>query len=102
MKKIKLTLGTILFSLILLTSCGKTTSECKGEVRAYEFGREMATFSDLSNLSLSNSIEEYSKGLGVDHPYEPENPCVKAGFDDEKNKIESPYNKEGKSWTSFR
>jgi len=26
----------------------------------------------------------------------------KAGFDDEKNNIESPYNKEGKSWTDFK
>ncbi len=102
MKKIKLTLGTIFFVLTLLTSCGKTASECKGEVRAYEFGREMATFSNMSNnLSLSNSIDEFSKGLGVNHPYESDNPCVKAGFDDEKNNVESPYNKEGKSWTEF-
>lgn len=101
MKKIKLTLGAMFFVLTLFTSCGKTAAECKGEVRAYEFGREMATFSVMTNLSLSNSIEEFSNGLGVNHPYESDNPCVKAGFDDEKNNIESPYNKEGKSWTEF-
>jgi len=101
MKKIKLILGALFFVLILLISCGKNAAECKEDVRAYEFGREMATFSSMSNLSLSNSIDEFSKGLGVNHPYESNNPCVKAGFDDEKNNIESPYNKEGKSWTEF-
>lgn len=101
MKKIKILLGITILTMISVISCGKTTEECKGDIRAYEFGREMATYSDLSNLSLSKSIEEYSVGIGIEHPYEANNPCVITGFDDEKNKIESPYNKDGKSWTSF-
>ncbi len=100
MKKIIL----ILFTTLFIYSCsGKSTEECKGDIRAYEFGREMYSWVQLrsSGLSLSDAINEFSDGMGVNPPYESSDPCVKRGFEDAKEGIESPYNKEGKSWTKF-
>lgn len=93
------------FGLLVLGNISKNSSsseDCIGNVRAYEFGQEMATFSIMSNnLSLSESIQAYSDGIGVNPPYDSDNACVRAGFNDGKNNVESPYNKEGKNWTSF-
>lgn len=102
MKKMKL-LSVFIITILLLTSCGgKTTEQCKDDVRAYEFGREMQTMVDLGGgSSLSKAIEEYANGLGVNPPYEANNECVIRGYKDAENDIESPYNKEGKNWTSF-
>jgi hypothetical protein len=94
----------ITMMLVLLTGCGgKTTAECKNDIRAYEFGREMHTWVELraAGLSLDDAIEEYSNELGISSEYDASNECVSKGFDDASNNIESPYNKEGKSWTKF-
>jgi hypothetical protein len=50
---------------------------------------------------LSKSIDEYCEGLGINPPYEANNDCVKRGYSDAEDDIESPYNKEGKSWNNF-
>ena len=96
----------ITLSILLLFFIGcnnKSTEECKNEIRAYEFGREMGTWVYLrsSGLSLSDAVFEYSRGLGINPPYDSSNPCVKRGFSDYKKNKESPYNPEGKSWTRF-
>lgn len=100
---IKITLVTFLLAFFVVSCGGKTTSDCKGDVRAYEFGREMYSWVMMrsAGLSLEDAINEYSDGMGVNHPYESNNPCVKCGFDDAKDNKESPYNKDGKSWTTF-
>lgn len=86
-----------------MTSCGgKTTDQCKDDVRAYEFGREMQTWTKLrGGGSLENSIEESSSGLGIEPPYDANNECVIRGYNDAEENKESPYNKEGRSWTTF-
>jgi hypothetical protein len=87
-----------------LISCNnKSTEECKTDVRAYEFGREMESWVYLrsSGLSLNDAIFEYSRGLGINPPYDSSNPCVKRGFSDSKKNIKSPYNSKGRSWSSF-
>ena len=90
------------FVFIALASGGKSTEECSDDKRAYEFGREMKTFSQLAGgSSLSRTIESYSSSLGVMAPYKSDNPCVKCGWNDAGAGIESPYNKSGKSWTRF-
>lgn len=105
--KIKNIIKFILASILVVTfnvSCGgKTNEDCKGDVRAYEFGREMYSWVELrsAGLSLDDAIIEYSDGMGINHPYESSNPFVVRGFNDAKDGIESPYNKEGKSWTTF-
>jgi hypothetical protein len=104
MKKVMTIYGAIMFALTILTSCGgKTTEQCKDDVRAYEFGREMQTWVELrsAGLSLQDAINESSDGLGIDPPYDANNECVKRGFDDASSGKESPYNKDGKSWTTF-
>ena len=105
MEKIKTIVGVILFTSIVLTSCGgsgKTTEECKDDIRAYEYGREMQFWTELrGGGSLSKAIDESSSGLGVNPPYDANNECVKRGYSDAQADIESPYNKEGKSWTLF-
>lgn len=73
----------------------------KGDVGAYEFGREMQSYTVLKSSSLDEAIQEYSDGLSINHPYEADNACVKRGFIDAKSGKESPYNKEGKSCTKF-
>ena len=85
------------------SNSGKTTEQCKDDVRAYEFGREMHTWVVLrsAGLSLDDAIKESSEGLGISPPYEASNECVKRGFDDASSGKESPYNKEGKNWSSF-
>lgn len=105
---------TALFSLYLIVNIingniynslfvpEKNAESCSDNIRAYEFGREMATYSDLSgNISLEQAINSYSDGIGVNNPYSSKNPCVLAGFNDAKKGKESIYNKSGKSWTSF-
>uniref|UniRef100_UPI00404A32F8 hypothetical protein n=1 Tax=Gelidibacter sp. TaxID=2018083 RepID=UPI00404A32F8 len=89
--------------VIGIATNNSSASECENDVRAYEFGREMSTYYYLSEgrLSLSEVIEEYSNGIGINRPYESSNPCVKAGFREANNNIDSPYNIDGKSWTSF-
>lgn len=101
---LKIAIVPILVVLFTVSCGGKTTSECKGDVRAYEFGREMHTWVELrsSGLSLNGAINEFSDGMGINHPYESSDPCVKRGFEDAKDGIESPYNKDGKSWTTFK
>lgn len=103
MKKIMTIFGAIFFVTTILTSCsGKTTEQCKDDIRAYEFGREMQTLTELSGGgSLSKAIEEYSNILGIDAPYDASNDCVKRGYSDAEDGKDSPYNSEGKSWTSF-
>jgi hypothetical protein len=103
MKKLMKIFGVLFVSLVLFSSCGgKTTEECKDDVRAYEFGREMQSWTELrGGGSLSKSIDEYCEGLGINPPYEANNDCVKRGYSDAEDDIESPYNKEGKSWNNF-
>jgi hypothetical protein len=100
---IKITLVTLFFISLIVSCIGKTTADCKGDVRAYEFGREMYSWVELrsAGLSLNDAINEYSDGMGINHPYESSNPCVDRGYNDAKEGIESPYNKNGKSWTTF-
>ena len=100
---VKIALITIIASLIVISCGGKTTAECKGDVRAYEFGREMQTWVELraAGLSLNDAINEFSDGMGINPPFESSNPCVQRGFNDAKDDIDSPYNKDGKSWTTF-
>ncbi len=76
-------------------------TNCSSNIRAYEFGREMATMVKLGSASLSSAISEFGKGLGVDPPYSADNPCVKCGYNDAMQGKESPYNKDGRSWNSF-
>lgn len=101
--KVKFALITIILSLVVISCSGKSTSECKGDIRAYEFGREMYSWVELrsAGLSLDDAINESSEGMGITHPYESNNPCVLRGFNDSQDGIESPYNKDGKSWTTF-
>jgi hypothetical protein len=96
MKKLMTIFGAILFASIILTSCGgKTTGQCKDDVRAYEFGREMETWTVLrGGGSLSKAIDEYSSGVGINPPYDANNDCVKRGYDDAADNKESPYNKD--------
>ncbi len=104
MKNLMTIIGAIMFALTILTSCGgKTTEQCKDDVRAYEFGREMQTWVELrsAGLSLQDAINEFSDGMGINAPYDANNECVKRGFDDASSGKESPYNKNGKSWTTF-
>lgn len=103
MKKVITIFCVLLFFSIILTSCGgKTTEQCKDDVRAYEFGREMQTWTELRGEgSLSEAIDEFSSGLGVNPPYDANNDCVKRGYSDAEDNKESPYNKADKSWTTF-
>ena len=103
MKKVITIIGAIILATLIMTSCGgKTTEQCKDDVRAYEFGREMQSWTALrGGGSLSKAIDEYSNGLGVNPPYDASNDCVKRGYSDARDNIESPYNNEGKSWSRF-
>ena len=105
MKKIKHLFSIVIlciFVFVALASGGKSTEECKDDKRAYEFGREMKTWSQLTGgSSLSRTIESYSSSLGVGAPYNSDDPCVKCGWNDAEAGIDSPYNKSGKSWTKF-
>ncbi len=101
--KIKSSVYIALIGLLFVSCNNKSAADCKGDVRAYEFGREMATMTVISSSSstLEKAIRSYSEGLGIAAPYDANNPCVKVGFDDAKAGKESPYNKSGKSWTTF-
>jgi hypothetical protein len=103
MKKFMTIFGSVIFASLILTSCGgKTTVQCKDDISAYEFGREMQAYTILSGVgSLSKAIDEYSSGLGISPPYDANNDCVKRGYSDAQDNIKSPYNKEGKSWSTF-
>jgi hypothetical protein len=103
MKKIMTIFGAVLFTALIMISCGgKTTEQCQDNVRAYEFGREMQSWTKLrGGGSLSKAINEFSNGLGINPPYDANNDCVKRGYSDAKDKKESPYNKGGRSWTTF-
>ena len=79
----------------------KAVTNCDANVRAYEFGREMATMVKLGASSLQSAISEFAEPLGIEEPFKSSNPCVIKGFEDENKGIPSPYNKEGKNWTSF-
>jgi len=102
LKSFKLMIVTMFISLTMFSCGGKSTKECNGDVRAYEFGREMQTWVELRGTGdLDQAIDEYSEEMGVEQPYDASNECVKRGFDDANSDIESPYNKEGKSWSTF-
>jgi len=99
LKKLVTTITFIL--LISCFGCGVSTDDCKSDVRAYEFGREMATWSSMrGGIGLSKSIEEYNSGV-FNSGFEA-NGCVKRGFKDAQSGTKSPYNKSGKSWTRFK
>jgi hypothetical protein len=104
MKKLLTILGAILFATTVLTSCGdttKTTEQCSDDVKAYEFGREMHTWTELrGGGSLSRAIDEYSREV-FHTGYDANNECVIRGYSDSQQNKESPYNTEGKSWTLF-
>ena len=76
-------------------------TNCDGNKRAYEFGREMATMVKLGSSSLKNAIKESFEPIGIEPPFNSSNPCVIKGFEDESNNIPSPYNKDGRSWEKF-
>lgn len=101
--KLRVPVFMVLITLMFASCSDKSAADCKGDVRAYEFGREMATMTVISSSStnLEKAIQSYSEGLGIAAPYDANNPCVKAGFDEAKAGKESPYNKSGKSWTTF-
>ncbi len=83
------------------TTPAAAPTNCTSDVRAYEFGREMATMVELGSASLSSAISEFGIGLGIAPPYSADNPCVKCGYNDAMQGKESPYNKDGRSWNSF-
>ena len=93
----------IITSLFIFIGCNnKTTEECKEAIRAYEFGREMSNWKKLrGGGSLEKSITEFTTGMDVQYPYKASNPCVKCGYEDSENGIESPYNKDRKPWNTF-
>jgi len=104
MSKMRKHVTAMCVSIAVMTSCGggKTTEQCKDDIRAYEFGREMQGWTALGGGgSLREAIEESSTGLGIDAPYDANNDCVKRGFSDAQSGKESPFNPEGKSWNSF-
>jgi hypothetical protein len=78
-------------------------TRCDNDVRAYEFGREMYTWIMLSSsgLSLQGAIVEYSESIGLAAPFDASNSCVLKGFEDAKKGIDSPFNPDGNSWTTF-
>lgn len=103
MKRI-LVIPTALFLFCAsLTGCGgKSTEQCKDDIRAYEFGREMYSVIVLrGGGSLEKAIEVYSSDLGIGSPYNESNECVKRGYNDAENGKKSPYNNNGKSWSAF-
>jgi len=82
-------------------SKSKISSNCSSNIRAYEFGREMATMVKLGASNLSSAISEYGNNLGIEPPYSADEPCVKTGYEDEMQGVEDPYNKDGRSWNTF-
>ena len=86
--------------LFLISCGGVSTKDCNNDIRAYEFGREMETWSSMrGGIGLSRSIEEYHNGVSYSG-YSADG-CVKRGYQDAKSGKNSPYNKSGKSWTRF-
>jgi hypothetical protein len=103
MKKVIILLLSIC-TLSIYSSCSSKKSselQCKNEVRAYEFGREMHSVVNFGALDLESAIKEYENSLGVSSGFDADNECVVKGFEDAENGIKSPFNKTGKSWTSF-
>ena len=99
---IKLLCSTFLMTTFFSGCSSKSTIDCKGDIRAYEFGREMETWTELrGGGSLEKSIDEYSNEIGINKPYNANNECVIRGYEDAKNGKSSPYNKDGKNWSSF-
>ena len=103
MKRILIVSAALFIFCTSLIGCGgKSTDQCKGDIRAYEFGREMHSVIVLrGGGSLEKAIEVYSSDLGIGAPYNESNDCVKRGYNDAENGKKSPYNKDGKSWSSF-
>ena len=88
-------ISIILLSGLLTTSCtiGKTTEQCKDDVEAYSFGRDMQEYTRMrGGGSLSSAIDEYQSGLGIYVGYDANNDCVKRGYSDAQDNKESPYN----------
>ncbi len=85
------------------TRANPTEISCSSNKRAYEFGREMYTWVLLRGdpLSLSGAIAEYSESLGIAPPFDSNDACVRKGYDDASKGLESPYNKDERSWTTF-
>jgi hypothetical protein len=85
------------------TTTAPTEISCSNNKRAYEFGREMYTWVLLRGdpLSLNDAISEYSESLGIAPPFDSNNACVRKGFDDASKGLDSPYNKDERSWTTF-
>ena len=92
MKKINTILGAIIFTTLITTSFrGKTTEQCKDDIGAYEFGREMQFWTKLRGEgSLSKAINKYSSGLGINSPYNASNDCVKRGYSDAQENKKFP------------
>jgi hypothetical protein len=86
-----------------ITTTTSTEISCSNNKRAYEFGREMYTWVLLRGdpLSLSGAIAEYSESLGIAPPFDSNDACVRKGFDDASKGLDSPYNKDERSWTTF-
>jgi hypothetical protein len=88
-------------------TAAKTAEGCADDIRAYEFGREMSSLSRLNHsmggeaLTLRQAIEVAFQNTGVAPEFDENNPCVRCGFDDELEGKSSPYNKDGRSYTSF-
>jgi hypothetical protein len=105
-KTVKHLASAIVMAVFLVIAFGsgddQTTEECKEDIRAYELGHELNFYSQMrGGMSLSSTMDEYFSGLGIAAPYKVDNPCVVRGWEDEANGIDSPYNKEGKSWNRF-
>lgn len=84
------------------TTVKKAEFNCDNNKRAYEFGREMATMVMLGSSSLESAINDYAAPLGLEPPYSSDNSCVIKGFNEASQGIKSPYNKNEKSWTTFK
>jgi hypothetical protein len=112
MKKFILFFVAILFTAVILTSCGSseelpeagnTTEQCD-DIKAYEFGREMYILTRLGGANtLSEAISEYTeimnKEVGIIlFPYDENNDCVKRGYSDAIENKASPYCEKNTNW----
>ena len=87
MKRIFKPMAIVIFSSFLLISCSSVTKEecMSNDSSKYEFGKEMATWSDLrGGISLERSVNEYQDETGF-ATFKADDPCVKKGFEDGKN-----------------
>lgn len=70
---------------------GMSTEDCSGDVKAYEFGRDMATWSSMrGGIGLSKSIEEYNNTVYYTG-YNSGDGCVKRGYKDAQAGKDNPY-----------